>query len=95
MNKKLTIIVVFLAVIAVGLGLSNIHLSGKIASDSVVVKVLQVSIGDLEEENQILKSKMLAQTSFESLASKAASLGFIQSNNYISLRNPVKLSYSR
>lgn len=95
MNKKLTIIVIILTVVTVGLELSNIHLSGSLAADSVAVKSLQSSIAKLNEENQILNSKVLAQTSFEVLSSKAAYLGFVPNNSYISLRSPVKLSLKR
>lgn len=95
MNKKLTIIVIILTIVTVGLELSNIHLSGSLAADSVAVKSLQSSIAKLNEENQILNSKVLAQTSFEVLSSKAANLGFVPNNSYISLRSPVKLSLKR
>lgn len=95
MNKKLTIIAALLLVTSISLELVNIHLSGKLASDSVAVKALQLSIARLNEENQILNSKVLAQTSFEIISSKAASLGFVQNSSYISLRNPVKLSLTR
>lgn len=76
------------------LELLNIHLSGLLASNSITVKKLQTNIAKLDEENQILNSKVLAQTSFETVASKAAELGFVQSSSYISLRQS-NLSYSR
>ena len=95
MNKKLTIIAIVLLVVTVVLELTNIHLSGKLASDSVTVKSLQSSIAKLSEENQILNSKVLAQTSFEVISSKAVALGFMQNTSYISLRNPVKLTLTR
>lgn len=82
-------------IFTVSLELLNIHLSGKLASDSVEVKKLQLSIAKLEEENQILNSKVLSQTSFEAVASKAAQLGFVEDHRYISLQSNSKLSYSR
>ncbi len=94
MNKLLTIIVILLAVSAVGLELLNIHLSSKLASDSVSVKNLQSRIAALDEENQILNSKVLDQTSFEAISQKAAQLGFVSNQSYISLRQ-VKLSYNQ
>jgi len=95
MNKILTVIVVILAISAVGLELLNIHLSSKLASDSVSVKKLQSSIALLDEENQILNSKVLDQTSFESISKKATLLGFVSNQSYVSLRSQVKLSYSQ
>lgn len=95
MHKKLYIPVLLLAILTIGLELANIHLSGKLASDSVTVKKLQVNIANLEEHNQILNSKVLSQTSYETIASKAATLGFVEDHSYIYLRNQVKLSYSQ
>ncbi len=94
MNKFLTIIVLLLAVSAVGLELLNIHLSSKLASDSVSVKKIQASIATLDEENQILNSQVLDQTSFEAISQKATQLGFVSNQSYISLRQ-VKLSYNQ
>lgn len=94
MHKKLYIPVLLLALITVGLELLNIHLASKLASDSVQVKKIQISIAKLNEENQIINSQVLSETSFDSLASKAAVLGFVENHSYISLRQE-KLSYSR
>lgn len=94
MHRKLYIPVAILLIATIILELLNIHLSGLLASDSVAVKKLQTNIAKLDEENQILNSKVLSQTSFETVASKAAELGFVQSNSYISLRQS-SLSYSR
>lgn len=95
MYKKLYFPVIILLIMAIGLELLNINLAGKLASDSVAVKKLQINIAKLDEENQILNSKVLDQTSFETISSKAASLGFVEDHAYISLRNQVKLSYSQ
>lgn len=93
--KKLYTVVLLLALFTFGLELLNIHLSGKLASDSVAVRALQDSIGNLNEKNQILNTKVLDLTSFEMIASKAGSLGFVLTHSYISLKNQVKLSYNQ
>lgn len=92
MHKKLYIPVVFLLIATIGLELLSINLSGKLASDGVRVKQLQNNIANLDEENHILNSKVLSQTSFESISEKAILLGFIEEPTYISLR-PRHLSY--
>ena len=94
MHKKLYIPVALLLLLTVGLELLSIHLSSKLASDSVSVKKLQDSIANLDEENHILNSKVLSQTSFEVLSEKAKLLGFAPEPTYISLRQP-KLTYTR
>lgn len=81
--------------IAGGLGLLSIHLSSKLASDSVEVKNLQLSIDAMNEKNQIIQSKILQETSFETIASRAAELGFVEADHYISLQKNVKLSLSQ
>ena len=93
--KKLYTLVLILALFTFGLELLNIHLSGKLASDSVTVRALQDRIDNLSEKNQILNMKVLDLTSFETIASKAGSLGFVSTHSYISLKNQVKLSYKR
>lgn len=93
MNKILTIAVIVLALSAIGLELLNIHLSGTLASDSVSVKKIQSTIASLDEENQILNSRVLDETSFETISKKAGQLGFVEDHSYISLRSQVKLSY--
>lgn len=94
MHKKLIIPVIILMLVTVVLELLSIHLSQKLASNSVTVKKLQDSIASLDEENQILNAKLLEQTSFEEVSKKATAMGFVPSTNYISLSQPV-LTYSR
>lgn len=93
MNKFLIITVILLALFTVGLELTNIHLSGTLASDSVSVKKIQSNIARLDEENQILNSRVLNETAFETISKKAQLLGFVEDHSYISLRSQVKLSY--
>lgn len=94
MHKKLYLPVFLLLLTAIGLELLNIHFAGKLASDSVTVTKLQKNIATLSEQNQIIQSQVLSQTSFEMIASKAAALGFIENHNYISLHQ-TKLSLSQ
>lgn len=93
--KKIYFLITILVIIAGTLGLLNIHLSSKLASDSVEVKKLQANIDALSEKNQIVHSKILEVTSFETLASRAAELGFIEASHYISLQKNIKLSLSQ
>lgn len=95
MNKKLYTIVILLIITAVGLELSNIHLSSKLASYSVNVGNIQKNIEKLNEENQILNSKVLELTSFDVLTKKAVAMGFIQDHDYVYLLNSDKLTYSQ
>ncbi len=94
MHKKLYLPVAILLLLTIGLELLSIHLSQKLASDSVMVKKLQSNIAKLDEENHILNSKVLSQTSFEVISGKATALGFVEGPAYISLRKSF-LSYKQ
>jgi uncharacterized membrane protein (Fun14 family) len=94
MHKKLYLPVAILLLLTIGLELLSIHLSQKLASNSVMVKKIQSNIARLDEENHILNSKVLAQTSFEEISGKASALGFIEGPAYISLRKSF-LSYKQ
>jgi len=93
--KKLYFLIIVLTLTAVGLGLLQIHVSSRLASNSIEVKNLQANIDTLKEKNQILNSKVLELTSFETLASRAAELGFVEAGNYLSLHKNAKLSLSQ
>ncbi len=94
MHKKLYIPVALLLLLTIGLELLSIHLSQKLASDSVMVKKIQSNIAKLDEENHILNSKVLSQTSFEVISQKATLLGYVEGPSYISLRKPY-LTYNQ
>lgn len=93
-HRNLYLPVVLLLLLTIGLELLSIHLSQKLASDSVVVTKLQENIAKLNEENHILNTKLLKQTSFEELATKAEALGFVENADYISLQEP-RFTYSQ
>lgn len=88
--KYLYIIIVILTVTAGGLELFNLHLSSRLASDSVEVKKVQDKLKSYKEKNEILNSQILELASFDKLASRAAVLGFKESGSYISINPPVE-----
>lgn len=93
--KKIYSLILLLALFAFGLEILNIHLSDKLASDGMVVRKVQDNISVIEEENHVLRTKVLELTAFEIISSKAAVLGFKPAQSYISLKNQTKLSYKR
>ena len=90
--KKIYTFILILAAFAGILELFNLHLSGKIASDSVEVKKIQKNIAELEEKNEVLNSQVLSYASLETVASRAADLGFATAQNYIFLNSPVEVA---
>jgi hypothetical protein len=94
MHRTLYIPVAVLLLLTIGLELLSIHLSQKLASDSITVRKLQESIATLDEENQILNVRLLNQTSFEEISKKATAMGFSENAKYLTLQEK-KLSLSR
>lgn len=92
--KKLYTIVLLLAIFTFGLELLNLHLADKLASAGVTVRKIQENIAKIEESNQVLNIKVLELASFETVSSKAISLGFIKTQSYISLKEQRKFSYN-
>lgn len=95
MKRKIYLSIIVLSITALVLELVNIHLSGRIASDSVAVKIIQERIGKQAERNQIMQSKVLELTSFENVASRAGELGFKEADSYISLHKSIKVAFNR
>lgn len=93
--KYIYLIIVILALFSGALELFNLHLSSQLASDSVEVREMQASLQKYHEKNEILTSQILDYSSFDKLASKAATLGFKESRSYISLNPPVEASAIR
>ena len=90
--KKIYTIVVILAIIAGVLELANLHLAGKIASNSIEVKKIQQEIALLQENNEVLNSHVLSLASLDTVASRAAQLGFVDNQSYIFLNSPVEVA---
>lgn len=93
-HRTLYLPVAVLLVLTIGLELLSINLSQKVSSESTVVKELQESIALLDEENHILNTKLLKQTSFDEISRKATSIGFVEDAEYILLQEP-KFTFSR
>ena len=93
--KFIYLTIIILALFSGVLELFNLHLSSQLASDSVEVRQMQMDLQKYREKNEILTSQILDFSSFDKLASKAAALGFKESQSYISLNPPVEASAIR
>lgn len=94
--KKINVLVLFLVLSTTILQGVNVYLSNRLAANSIDASTLQKKISALNEQNQILETKILEASSLEHIASKAASLGFVSnSKNYISLYSPLEVAITR
>lgn len=86
--KKLNVFIIVLIIVTGGLELVNIYFANSIAADSVKASKIRNEIAILDEKNLLLRSKIVEVSSFDMIASRAAQLGFIESNEHISLLAP-------
>lgn len=90
---KATIVVISLLVLSVvGLELFNIFLSNRVSTDSIEASQLKKEIAEYTQKNNILKSKIYEKASYESIASRAAEVGFQEAGELISLDTPVQVA---
>ena len=85
----------FLAVLLIAtfiLEVVNIHVANKLDSKTMYASKLKIEFEKLDQENLILKSEVLQYTSFESVASRAAILGFTDEKTFVSLYTPANVA---
>lgn len=97
--KKLEISILVLSICcAILLIFGKIAVDTLFASGGVEYSQVETQTQDLQKENIVLKEKILAQSSYFTIASEAATMGFIQEtkNSRIVLTNPaVPIAYNR
>lgn len=93
--KKINIVIVLLLIVAGVLQGVQIFLSNKVAVGSIEAKKIGQEIARLSEENTKLKSEILQYASFDVVASKAAEFGFVETEQYISLYDPLPVAFQR
>ena len=84
---KVRVILIPLIVIALLLEGVNVFLTNQVSTESVTVNIMTQEIEELEQKNFTLRSEILEYTSFDSVASRAAELGFAETKKNITLYN--------
>ncbi|HVZ67320.1 MAG TPA: hypothetical protein VG917_03590 [Patescibacteria group bacterium] len=92
MNKLLNIFIVILFVAAVASGAVNIYISSTNALGSLEATDLSSKIDDMTQSNMQLEAKVLSYSSLNTIASRAAELGFEENKDIVSVYNPVTLA---
>lgn len=93
--KKYIFIVSILALTALVLEAVSLSQANKVAAESLEAGKLTEKITTLEEENSSLQSKIFEYTSFDSVASRAAELGYIETKSSISLYDELPIAINR
>ena len=71
---------------------TDIFLANRLDSKIIYASKLHDEVNVLDQENLVLKSQVLQYTSFESIASRAAELGFSQEKQFVSLYSPSEVA---
>lgn len=90
--NKLNSIAVILLVFTVILEVVNIFLSNGVTTESIMATRMRDDLSALQEQNQNLRSEILQFTSFDTIASRAAQLGFVEGTQSISLNSPFEVA---
>lgn len=70
----------------------NIYLSNKLSSNSIQASSIQDQLDNLTQKNIALRTEVLSYSSYENIASRAASLGYTYTKQYISLKTPLQVA---
>jgi cell division protein FtsL len=95
MRKITKYIIGFLVMVAITTQIAKIYVSNTAALDSIEAAKLEAEVSKVSESNMELKSKVLALSSYQNVASKAAGLGFVESRDIVSVYDPVKVAIGR
>ena len=92
--KKFYVVTFLLITITVILQVIQVYLANKVSSESVEMVAKQRLISRYEEENDRLRLEVLQNSNLQMIASKAATLGFLDPQEAISLYDPLELAAS-
>lgn len=83
--KNTTKILLALVLIVGGLLLTRIILSSTFSVDGIAIASQKTEIADLDRENMLLREKIYTAAAYTTIASDAATMGFVEEKSEISL----------
>lgn len=92
MKKLQILLIIVLAVGAIATQVVSVYMSNTNALDSVSATKLKAQIETVTEENVQLSAKVLALSSYNNIASRAAEMGFEDNRDIISVYDPVSVA---
>lgn len=93
--KYFSRLIIFLIIILIFLQGINIFLENKTSLDSIKASKLREEIANLQEKNGIISSQVIQYSSFDTISSRAAELGFVEARQTISLFTPIPLALKK
>lgn len=91
MKKPIAVITIAFFLI-VALSIVRVVVASGMSTSGIDLDKLQEEISYYKTQNIVLKEKLLTITSFDYVASKASSMGFVESKTSISLNKPIPLA---
>jgi len=93
--KWLYSVIAILIITIIVLESLDIYLSNSLSTQSLSASKYRREIEELEDQNVVLRAELLKLTSFEVIASHAASFGFVEPKHTISLKLQPQFAVSR
>lgn len=90
--KKTVVILGLILFTVISLSIVQVIVANRIATTGIEVSKMQQTIKTYKHKNAILKERILKEAAFTEIASKAATLGFVDSKNTIHLSSPLPLA---
>jgi cell division protein FtsL len=89
----LCIFILFITIIV--LSLVQVIVSNRLTTTGIELSKIQIQIADLKRENTVLSEKLLVVSSYDTIASQAATLGFVESKKQLFLSAPQPMALKR
>lgn len=86
--KKPIIFIIAIICIIVSLSIVQVTVSNNLSTTGVELAKIEEKITFYKKENAVLKEKLLISSSLDSIASKAAELGFVEEKSRVFLSKP-------
>ncbi len=95
MKKLLTLSIIVLVITAVVTQSVSIFISNTSALQSIDVTKIKAEIAEVSESNMALSAQVLKYSSYATIASRAAELGFESNKSIVSVYDPIPLAINR
>ncbi len=90
--KKSVVVVSIIVCIVIILSIVQVTVANMISTKGIEVSKMEQAIQDYKRKNTLMKEKILEQASYTEIASKAATLGFVEEKNSVYLSTPLPLA---
>ncbi len=95
MNKYIRLSIAVFGIVALLLQVLNIYIYNRDALESPNATRIQAKLSALAESNIELESQLLSLSSYNTIASRAGSIGYVENKEFVSLYDPIPLAVRR